>query len=210
MTISTPFWLYWLDIARAQLEEALRCREEAARVQAVGGQYGEALTGETRAAMVAAVASAACIESFAKTVATWAGDDSAFRGPAARAAFEILARSFAIEQAALEERLRRLFDDRNSAIHGGETSGESAPHPPGVATGPGNAFFTVERAAGAIRLAVELLEGCVAGAEGDDVSSRLAGRLRAHAPGIGGRVAEIWEAVRRAETWRTRRGASEC
>ncbi|WBL35400.1 hypothetical protein O0235_11515 [Tepidiforma flava] len=195
MKMSTPFWLYWLDIALAHMQEALRCRGDAARVQAAGGQYGEALIGETRASMVAAVASAACIESFAKTVAIRAGGDSAFRGKAARAVLDVLTTAFAIERAVLEKRLRQLFDDRNSAIHSGETSSASAPHPLGVETGRANAYFTVERAAGAIGLAADLLEECVARAVGGDEPSPAAGLMRARASDVDVRVAQIRECV---------------
>ncbi len=191
VTISTPFWLYWLDIAIEQLDAAVRARSEGKAARAEGGDVGTAIMDETRAAMVATVASAACIESFYKTVAALIECDLKGSGPPAKAAFTVLIRSFAIDESELERGLQQLFDDRNEAIHSRETDDPTARHPLGVSTGRGNAFFTVERAGEAVGLAADVLEECAGAVRPGQEFMHLAQRMEGHTDAVRARAERV-------------------
>lgn len=179
--ISTAFWLYWLDIAIDQLQTAMEARAPGSYERDSGTSVGSTLTAETRAGLVACVASAASVESFYKTVAELVGFTFEREGRPAKQAFQVLRHSFAIQlhDTDLERRLRQLFDDRNRAVHSPETDAPPMRHPAGVSTGEDHVAFAVERTTERVALAANLLRACVENVRPDPEFTSLAKRMNA-------------------------------
>ena len=196
ITVSSAFWLYWLDIAVEHLEAAATARAKGLEARAVGADVAPALLPETQASMVATVGAAACVESFTKRVlyleATSGKEPLVWT---AKEATNLLGTAFDVNATFLDDRLKRLFDDRNAAIHAREEDLPPEPHPLGVNSGSGHAHFTFERALEAVEMALEILEQCCGnarpGAEHASVAQMVAG--------IATRLNERWERVRDAE-----------
>ncbi len=189
--ISTAFWRSWLDIAIAELDRAVDARNLGLAARAAGQEVGTAILSETSASMVAAVAAAACVESFGKTIAARAAMNFGSLGKTSEATSAVLSNVFDVDPKGLEDRLRRLFDDRNEAIHSAETDDPTVPHPLGVSTGKGNAFFTVERAAEAVTLASQLLNECANAPKPNPHTSVVSSRLDGHRESLTERAAAV-------------------
>ncbi|MBE0608023.1 MAG: hypothetical protein IH609_01445 [Dehalococcoidia bacterium] len=189
--ISTAFWRYWLDIAIAELDRAVNARNLGLAARAAGDEVGNAIRSETNASLVATVAAAACVESFSKTIAARAAMNFGSLGKTSKATSAVLSTVFDVDPKGLEDRLRRLFDDRNEAIHSAETDDPTVPHPLGVSTGKGNAFFTVERAAEAVTLAAQLLNECANAPKPNPHNSVVNSRLEGHRASLAERASAV-------------------
>lgn len=204
VTVSTGYWSYWLDIAIEQLGIAAAARATGMAFHAAESDVSHAILPETKAAMVSTVGAAASIESFGKRVLELDATSKGTKPPdwKARDATTLLRTAFDVDEAFLDDRLKRLFDDRNAAVHAREEDHPPEPHPLGVSVGSGNAHFTFERALEAVSITLGVLDECCKNVRAGPEHARVAQMVE----GVAKRLDERWERVKAAELMVRRAG----
>jgi hypothetical protein len=163
VTLSTPLWLYWAEIAIANEKLAL------------GHRASRDIVSETKDAMVAISASAHAIDGFygrfrdivvpAEIREKWQiNRERGKAAPRPNQLLETLKRGFKVKIEAWRSDFEWLFEVRNAAVHFEEASKDTAEHPGlgGGHTSQDRVTYSLEPAGRAISLMLDVLDNCTA------------------------------------------------
>ena len=163
--MSTPFWLYWSEIAIESEHSAW-----SHRMAADMGNTGQAMIAETKASMIALTACAHALDAFCRKFAAsilpsdllekWQkGKD----GKRSNQVLKTLRYGFDVKTDAWKDEIFWLFQRRrNPALHYAEKTKEVVEHPLGTHTAPEMVDYSADASTRAVDLLLDVLDECSA------------------------------------------------
>ena len=162
--VSTPFWLYWSEIAIEAEHSAWLHRKAADRTNP-----GRAMIEETKASMIALTACAHALDAFCGKFA----DDimppdlrkrwQAGAGNRGMQIWDTLRHGFDVNTFAWKSEIVWLFRDRrNPALHHAEETKETVKHPLGPHTAPEMVSYSAESSSRAVSFLLDVFDECSA------------------------------------------------